>query len=153
MSTDREKSPIQKTVNSKDYEIKVSSSPIQSPNRFQILGNFPPLPYAVTSQSPSSKFQSTSKPQSTSDSSLYFTKKHPDHLLLTNFIDVPDYKTLTSFINKLFPLGCQWIPDEPLKNQRYYELVLVDFGSIELYHTMDKKIPTESLIQNASSKK
>jgi len=58
MSTDKGKSPIQKIVYSKDYEIKISSlstSPIQSPNRFQVLGNFPPLPYAMTSPSPSSK--------------------------------------------------------------------------------------------------
>jgi len=66
MSDDKGKSPIQKTVNSKDYEIKVSSlssSPIQNSNRFQVLGNFPPLPYAMTSQTPSSKIQSTSRPQ------------------------------------------------------------------------------------------
>jgi len=143
MNTDKGKSPIQKTVYSKDYEIKISSlstSPIQSPNRFQVLGNFPPLPYAMTSPSPSSKFQSTSK---TSDSSPYFAKKNRDHLLLTTFNEVPDYKTLTSFINKILPLGCQWIPDDPLKNQRYYELVLVDSGSIELYHTMDKHNPNQ----------
>ena len=144
MNADKGKSPIQKTVNSKDYEIQVSSlssSPIQNSNRFQVLGNFPPLPYAMTSPTPSSKIQSTSRPQSTSDSSPYFTKKYQEHLLLTTFNEVPDYKTLTSFVNKILPLGCQWIPDDPLKNQRYYELVLVDSGSIELYHTMDKNNP------------
>ena len=144
MSTDKGKSPIQKTVNSKDYEIKISSlssSPIQSPNKFQVLGNFPPLPYAMTLQTPSAKIQNTSRPQSTSDSSPYFTKRNPEHLLLTTFTEIPDYKTLSSFVNKILPSGCQWIPDDPLKTQRYYELVLVDSGSIELYHSMDKNNP------------
>jgi len=146
MSADKGKSPIQKTVNSKDYEIQVSSLsslPIQNSNRFQVLGNFPPLPYAMTSPTPSSKFQNTSRPQSTSDSSPYFTKKNQEHLLLTTFNEVPDYKTLTSFVNKILPLECQWIPDDPLKNQRYYELVSLDSGSIELYHTMDKHNPDQ----------
>jgi len=144
MSTDKGKSLIQKTVNSKDYEIKISSlssSPIQSPNKFQVLGNFPPLPYAMTLQTPSAKIQNTSRPQSTSDSSPYFTKRNPEHLLLTTFTEIPDYKTLSSFVNKILPSGCQWIPDDPLKTQRYYELVLVDSGSIELYHSMDKNNP------------
>jgi len=30
---------------------------------------------------------------------------------------------------------------DPLKTQRYYELVLIDSGSIELYHTMDRSDP------------
>jgi len=77
MNEDKGKSSIQKTANSKDYEIKTSfllTSPIQSPNRFQVLGNFPPLPFAV--QTPI-KSANTSKPQS--DSSPYFTKKNPDN--------------------------------------------------------------------------
>ena len=48
---------------------------------------------------------------------------------------------LCSFINKILPSGCQWLPDDPLKTQRYYELVLIDSGSIELYHIMDKSNP------------
>jgi len=46
MNDDKGKSPIQKTVNSKDYELKVSSlssSPIPSPNEFQVLRKFSPL--------------------------------------------------------------------------------------------------------------
>ena len=61
MNEDKGKFPIQKSVNPKDYEIKISplsTSPIQSPNRFQILGNFPPLPFAITTPT---------KPQNTPD--------------------------------------------------------------------------------------
>ena len=85
------------------------------------------------------KTQDTPRPQS--NSSPYFTKKNPEYLILTNFTEIPDYKALCSFINKLLPAGCQWLPDDPLKTQRYYELVLIDSGSIELYHTMDQSNP------------
>jgi len=139
-----------KAQTAKDYEMKTS-------NRFQNLSDFPALPYSIVAQNPSAKLQNTPtiqssisnigqsipSSQSSSFQSPYITKNFSESLILTSFTETPDYKTLLSFLLKVFPKDCQWMADDHHKTQRFYEFVLIDSGSIDVHHTYDKKIPSK----------
>ena len=46
-------------------------------------------------------------------------------------------------LSYLFIFECYWCPDEPLKNQSYYELILVDTGSVEIIAKPNPSNPKE----------
>ncbi len=141
-----------KLQTAKDYEISIP----KTPNRFQTLADFPSLTYSLVAANPAAKLQttptiqtpssiqkSTSQQPSSSIQSPYFTKNMSETLFLTTFKEVPEYKTLLSFLTKMIPQGCQWMPDDIQKTQKFYELILVDSDSIEIAHNFDKKIPSK----------
>lgn len=71
----------------------------------------------------------------------YFTKPITQHITLTRFQEVPLYNALNSFTQRLFPSKCFWQSDDPSKNLDYYELILTDTQSVEIFPIPDKKNP------------
>ncbi|KAI5671866.1 hypothetical protein M9H77_12230 [Catharanthus roseus] len=60
---------------------------------------------------------------------------------MTSFLEIPEFKTLQTLLQRILPQGCQWLPDDPLKTQTFYELILVDSNSVEISHTPDRNNP------------
>ncbi|KAI5681595.1 hypothetical protein M9H77_02823 [Catharanthus roseus] len=137
-----------------------SPSTIQTPNRFQALSDFPPLTYSMAAETPSFKLQPKnpttpipSTQNTSSTSTQYFTKPLTTSLMLTSFTEVPEFKVLQNFLQRLFPRDCQWLPDDPTKTQTYYELILIDSNSVEITHTPDKTNPQKIAYSKCTIKK
>jgi len=110
-----------------DYQLQV---PVQ--NQFTPLA-FPPLPYK----------QAVTNPTSSSATNEY-TIRFTEHLLLTSYKPPPPTNIIFSIVQKSFGRH-HFAMDDLSKSQKFYELILVDSGSISLTHTMDKFNPQQIL--------
>jgi len=128
-----------------------------SQNRFTVLGNIPPLPTKLTTfaqaASSSSKNQSkehssesmNSSPISQPSQILHKYKSYQPKL----FPVEPEYqhmKNARELVTKVFPPGWDFLPEDQNKNQKFYEFILVDSGSVLLSHTPCKYDPDHKRI-------
>ncbi|KAI5657202.1 hypothetical protein M9H77_25995 [Catharanthus roseus] len=111
----------------------------------------------MAAETPSFKLQHSPPISSTqhtsSTSTQYFTKPITTSITLTSFTEVPEFKVLQNFLQRLFPQECQWLHDDPTKTQTYYELILVDSNSVEISHTPDKNNPQKIAYSKCTIKK
>ena len=125
-----------------DYEM--SLTPVTQ-NRFQILQDFPALTYSQATRTPISSqirsIQQIPKTPEKSNENTYFTKPFHQHITITRFQEIPLYSTLNQLTQRIFPQKCFWQPDDPSKNLDYYELILTDTQSVEIFPIPDKKNP------------
>jgi hypothetical protein len=137
-----------------------SMNNIPSQNRFTILGNFPPLPTKLTTfaqaASSSSKNQSNQSKEHSSESLNSSPISQPSQILQKYksyqpklFPIEPEYqhmKNARELVTKVFPPGWDFLPEDQNKNQRFYEFILVDSGSVLLSHTPCKYDPDHKII-------
>ena len=127
-----------------DYALVPSSSTKIVPivNQFQALSDFPPLSYNEALLSPKTPQKAPQKKEVTFYK--YFTKNSPiDEVYLTPELSPISQTQLLTYLPQLFADGFNWFTDNLLKNRKFYEFILVDSQSAEIFHTMSKDDPTK----------
>ena len=152
-------SPLKQKLNKSSYS--------SSPNRFQILAPSSPSPalrpsssylqiLGSTPKSPSSqlstqdfpafasnKIQTQSTPASSSQTAKktqYFSKakKEPIIILEPEYHNpmnrIPNFQEISK---KVFLDNFYFILEDPIKNRKYYEYILIDTSSVEIEHNHD----------------
>ena len=104
------------------HEIQV---PVQ--NKFNSLSNYPPLPYEAVVNG------SFSKPHDR------YHVKHTEHLFLIN-LNAPSLPSLRPIIQKSFG-NFDYLSDNLVKTQDFYQLILIDSQFVTITHTRDEHNP------------
>ncbi|XP_042030576.1 uncharacterized protein LOC121777394 [Salvia splendens] len=135
-----------KTQSAKDYEVPDSKAtaltpfPTTSqkqivPNRFSPLQIRPEIPFKSMLASNSPKPTNIQIPNSPEQFQKYFTKDWFEDIGMTPHTEYPTGLIQKDFIRARFQNPTQlWESDNSLKDQRYYELILVDSHSVEITH-------------------
>ena len=120
-----------------DYALVPSSSTKIVPivNQFQALSDYPPLSYNEALLSPKTPQKTPQKKEVTFYK--YFTKNSPiDEVYLTPELSPISQTQLLTYLPQLFADGFNWFTDNLLKNRKFYEFILVDSQSAEIFHTL-----------------
>ena len=158
-------SPLRQKLNKSSYS--------SSPNRFQILAPSSPSPtlrpsssyLQILGSSPkssssqlstqdfptfaSNKIQTQSTPASSSQTpkkTQYFSKvkKEPIIILEPEYHNpmnrIPNFQEISK---KIFLDNFYFIPNNPIKNHKYYEYILIDTSSVEIEHNHDANETSE----------
>ncbi|KAK9733709.1 hypothetical protein RND81_04G086500 [Saponaria officinalis] len=118
---------------------KAPSTPIKTSNTFTPLSqtNFPALPYSeVLKNQPTTQKEKETLIQSTPTVQGYLTKNAIEPLILTKYLTSPPLLEFRVNNSKIFAQGIHWFSDI-IKNQRFYEFILVDSGSADIKHDRD----------------
>ncbi|HEU5121162.1 MAG TPA: hypothetical protein VFT71_09245 [Candidatus Nitrosocosmicus sp.] len=135
-----------KTEQNKFSSSKNLQTTLSISNKFTQLNDFPPLPYSQIVQEPTTqniisnskqKEPTTKIPTQSFTKSAYITKTEIENVYLTNFTIPQSPQIINSINQKTFPKGCEWIPENRFKTQRFYEFILVDSNSVEIQHIKD----------------
>ena len=69
----------------------------------------------------------------------YFTKPYPkQEIYLTPELNAINQTQIEPYIKRLFPTNLQWFSDDLKKDLEFYEFILVNSGSVAIYHTISE---------------